>query len=515
MMENYDNEEGGGSTIYLRQPLQDNPADAAASTNVQQSFIFGAGQFYQSTERQHQQARQLDNNENNYENNDDDQILNMMAPARVQTQWSMVARHWVLSTLFLPLYILAVVTHTWKHSPQQLSKIAGTFILFASIVVYALLWALFGVTIASASSIRAIFPIQEVWFIFFLYTMCCWAESMLKNTHIQFSASDEATTRELKRENDIENVRERGTFQTTQGEPWSVARYLNFILESSTPTPMKMFTTRLLSVVVSLLYTGGILGLHIYLLQSATSAATANETATNHDASTYFYVVVVSILQGVFCFVIVYPLGQVALRLSMRAKVSRLFYESASYSQAEYAFRLVNLENIRAWQTIRDTLLRRYAFPTLYVDVVISAAFAIWVPLVAVGALEFLFQLTVTPLALNTAILALIILIHLLVCVMTASDVQEVLSNTEILRWQEYHFLVSPDKTRDVVEVQKLTHILQRLGELIQQGRDSAVVFQVWGLPLNRGMATFLGGVLVTLASSIVVRLGKGAFPPL
>jgi hypothetical protein len=89
------------------------------------------------------------------------------------------------------------------------------------------------------------------------------------------------------------------------------------------------------------------------------------------------------------------------------------------------------------------------------------------------------------------------------VCVVLASKVQETLSNTDVLRWQEYHFLVSDSGDQAKI---RLTRILKRLAQLVDEGKENAVVFQVWGFPLNRKMATFLGGVLVTLSSSVVVR---------
>ena len=60
-------------------------------------------------------------------------------------------------------------------------------------------------------------------------------------------------------------------------------------------------------------------------------------------------------------------------------------------------------------------------------DVVISAAFTLWVPLVIVGVVDFLFRPTITPLALNAIILAVLILAYLLICVVLAAKVQETL----------------------------------------------------------------------------------------
>lgn len=344
----------------------------------------------------------------------------------------------------------------------------------------------------TSSQVRKLFPIQQACFVFFLYIMCCLAESMLKNTSTKYSAMDEATTTRLEKE---ASQPQEESYTSIDGTKWKSSRYLNTIMDMSDPPQNKKMGTLFLSLFVSIMYCGVVLGIHLYSPQVRSEA----------NGSVIAYITVVAIVQSMLCFVILYPLSQVALRLSVRSKVARLFQESVSYSQADYAFRLDSLDNIRAWQFIRDTLLRRYAFPTMYVDVVISAAFTLWVPLVIVGVMEFFFQLSITPLAINTTTLAVLVLIYLLVCVMTAAEVQEVLSNTQVLRWQEYHFLVSEKQG----EYASLTTILKRLSLLIEQGRDGAIVFQVWGFPLNRGMSTFLGGVLVTLASSIFVRVAS------
>jgi hypothetical protein len=195
------------------------------------------------------------------------------------------------------------------------------------------------------------------------------------------------------------------------------------------------------------------------------------------------------------------------MRLSTRDKVVKVFKEATLFSKGDHAFRLTNLENIRAWQMLRDTLLSRYGFPSIYVDVVISAAFTLWMPLVIIGVLDFLFQAQITMLALNASALAILILIYLVVCVGIASSVQDTLSSTETLRKQEFSILVSNQLPQE--DQRKLEHVLERLSSLIEHDRDNAVVFQVWGFPLNKRMVIFLGGVLVTLSSSVFVRLAS------
>ena len=521
---------GDQSTFFLSDDHPDAHSMTTAQDHVpQQSFIFGADQFYGSSSRmktkelffsntygggvpstdQHQQAghdlmgydrNQLDVDDPS-ENDEDAPPL--IAQTLTTTKWGMVLRHWLLSSLLLPLYAVGLVTFTWRRSPGQLTWFQGATVIAISLVFYTLLWSSFGLVMAYPN-VRAIFPIQQALFVFFVYLMCCFAESMLKNTHVgsvldednQQPASLESAGPLLGTEKSLHK-----TLTTMSGQQWTIVSFLDAILFMSAPTKSKLRTVNILTLLFTAIYAGIVLAFHLYFMVDA----------SDHSASVIVYIVVETLLQGTLCFIILYPLSQVAIRLSVRDKVARLFSESTTTISArgggDHTFRLSTLQNVKAWQIIRDTLLRRYAFPTLYVDVVISAAFTLWVPLVVVGIMDFFFRAAITPLALNSIILALLILGYLLICVVLASKVQETLSNTDVLRWQEYHFLVSTitDPER-LLKITRLTRILKRLAQLVDEGKENAIVFQVWGFPLNRKMATFLGGVLVTLSSSVVVR---------
>lgn len=443
----------------------------------QQSFIFGPGNFYSSSHAESPRALFGETPKN-------------MTTA-AYTNWPFVVRHWALSTLFLPLYAVALITYSWKTAPEKMSRLRGSLIIGASILFYTCLWIIFGLQVRYAT-VRHFFPPQQACFVIFLYVMCCFAESMLKNTQsIRVAAEQHAEQHHVIR-----------TLQETD-EP--ADSFLDHILERANPTAKRIRQVTIVSVLVALLYAGGVAFLHIYTLLGSTTAPLSKEAG----AALVVYIVVVTLVQGVLCLVILHPLGQVALRLFVRDRVARLF--AAHTTAGKFAFRLDSIGNIDAWQNVRDTLLRRYAFPSLYVDVVITAAFTLWIPLVVVGALDFVFRSTISTLGLNVAALAVLVLAYLLGCVVLAADVQETLSRTEPLRWQEYRFLVSAAKTPHDIQTAGVTRLLKRLAVLIDQGRGDAVVFQVWGFPLNRKMSTFLGGVMLTVASSVMLRMfGSG-----
>lgn len=526
------------STVYFTS------GETRPETSVQQSFIFGPGNFYTSHDRPPKNAPQRDaigavplgfDREGTLKGQEADHVISMMTPATTKTLWFAVIRHWLLSTLVLPLYALALVTHTWKHTPRALSKFAGTLVLAGTTGFYALLWLLFSLYISS-DRIKALYPVSQACFIFFLYTMCCLAESMLKNTSIDAASNNEVTN-----DTNLALMKQEDTFTSIWKKEWTTARYLDDILEKSNPHPTTIFAVHFVSFLVACLYGGSVLALHLWKAQLG-----------REPLSVYIYIAAITLAHTILGFVIIYPIGQVFLRLSVRAKVAVAFVRSVTYGRDGNAFRLNSLQNIHAWQLIRDTLLRQYAFPTPYVDVVMSAAFTLWVPLVIVGALEFVFRLAVTPLAMNTSVLAVIVLLYLLVCVVSAASVQETLSNTDVLRFHEYHFLLSAEQNNGTFSPQEqindatpkndkgkeestgpqsapldatigtnkrsLAHILKRLAALIEQSKDNAVVFQVWGFPLNRKMSTFLGGVLVTLGkghSSLLLAQASCSSRPL
>jgi hypothetical protein len=474
----------------------------------QQSFIFGPDQFVKSSRGPDRGADRGADRDLIFSNAYTDEVLSHevhslpslpSAPSRPSggvtgpvgqaasqqvTDWTMVFRHWILSSLLLPLYALGLVTVTWRNTPNQLTRFQGVLVIAFSCIFYGLLWTSFALLIAYPS-IGEVFPPQQAGFVVFIYLMVCFAESMLKNTHTDGNVptSIGGTGEEV---------------VTRRGEKWSLDAFADTLFFVAAVTPRQLRTVLITTVLISLIYSGIIAALHVYFIV---------EKSVPVLAPLVIYTVIETVLQGALCFFILFPLSQVAVRLSVRDKVAREFADSTSLhtstsSGGDHYFQLDSLANIRAWQTIRDGLIHRYAFPSLYVDVVISAAFTLWVPLVVTGAMDFLFRATITPLALNAVVLAVLVLIYLLICVVLASKVQDRLANTDILRWQEYAFLVSGRGTED----SNLMHVLKRLARLIDEGKENAIVFQVWGFPLNQKMATFLGGILVTLFSSVVVK---------
>lgn len=459
---------------------KDQRLQSGLQSGVQQSFIFGADQFSLSTLSQ----RDTPSGERSVEKAS-------RKRSHTETQWALVVRHWFLSMVLLPAYVLALVTYAWKTS-NRLSRSQGALIFIFSLLFYGLIWASFALLLVSPS-VRLIFPPQSAAFVYFLYCMSCFAESTLKNTCIIDASATSFTVEEGNNQRlpavNTENL------TTRDGKTWTTARFLETIFFIAKPTPAKEWSVRVATLLVSLVYTGFVLALHCYFFVSA----------KNFESSVIAYSVIMTILQGTLCFVILYPLSQVALRLHTRGIIARLFSDATQVeSSLEHSFALTTLENVQAWQSVRDTLIRKYAFPTLYVDVVISAAFTLWVPLVAVGVMDFLFRSAISSLALTTTALAVLILGYLLVCVILASRVQETLADTDVLRWQEYSFLVGNSASH--AEVLHLTRVLKRLAQLIDSSKEEAVVFTVWSLPLNRRMATVLGGILVTLSSSVLVR---------
>lgn len=105
----YENDQ---STVYLFQPRQEEEAV------VQQSFIFGPGDFRPSRDRRLSQEDpihvEIDATNTLKQDVKSYGGTGMMAPARTVTRWSAVVRNCILSTLFLPLYILALGKHILK-----------------------------------------------------------------------------------------------------------------------------------------------------------------------------------------------------------------------------------------------------------------------------------------------------------------------------------------------------------------------------------------------------------------
>lgn len=465
--------------------------DTGDDTNIiisnedpQQSFLFGADNNLQ---RNRVLAKNIE------------QTADYVIPTTTQTNWVLVFRHWVLSSIALPLYVIALVTKSWKDNPGQLRKTSGLFVIILSIVFYGMLLtsvAFYG----SNQSIRQVFPPQHIGLVCFVYLLCCFAESMLKHTKV-ITKRDNITisTSHAETADPSCGKGERCKVQTLHGNTWSITTFLETISFISSPSQRQQKTPFFISLAMSLLYAAGVTGLQILFVKG---------NATNVSAMLVVYVIFETIVSFFLCFGILFTLSHVALRLLIRRSVVSVFKEATTTSQGDHSFRLYSLNNVKAWHTIRESLIGQFGFPSIYVDVVVSAAFTLWIPLVMIAVLEFLFQAQVTLTAMMAAILAIEILMLLIVCVGLASNVQDVLFSTETLRKHEFNLLVNSQNANSA-EQTKITKVLGRLSQLIEQDRDNAVIFQVWGFTLNKRMVIFLGGVLVTLLSSVMVKLGS------
>lgn len=473
----------------------DLPQGPSYDSDPQQSFLFGADV---SSKRQISVTPPKKGKQREGQIN-----AQFVAPTSTLTNWPMVLRHWILSTLVLPIYVVALITKSWKDNPGQVSKRVGSIIILFSFLFYSTLILMISI-FSTSSQVHSIFPVQQVLFVVFIYLMCCFAEGMLKHTRVVTDVDSIVVTNNNSLQDTVHEVKDHLvsaniTITTLQNNRWSLSTFLDTITFISNPSRSCQNTPLIVSFVLATFYAGGVIAMHVYVVLK-----TSNES---FGALLVIYILCVTFLQWFMSFCILFTLGQVALRLSTREKVVKVFKESTLFSKGDHAFRLTTLENVKAWQMLRDTLLSRYGFPSIYVDVVVSAAFTLWVPLVLIGVIDFLFQSQITMLALNASALAILILIFLLACVAIASGVQDTLSSTETLRKQEFSILVSNNLPSD--QQAKLEHVLERLSELIEHDRDNAVVFQVWGFPLNKRMVIFLGGVLVTLSSSVLVRIAS------
>lgn len=518
--DNMDNDDNNDNDIPLMETTIFIPADPIHydynnndGDNVAgQSFIFGAAHLIR-TDKDNNNYKRRNNSATTLTTEKEVDITDLARKTVTTTNWTKLIKHWALASLLLPLYALAIVTHAWKTMPETLSKPRGIVALFGSVFICGGLWTCIGLYIVYPV-VRLVFPFQHLGFLIYMYVICNFAEALMKNTTIAHSTTSTDT------KDSVTSVVTGIDIDTNN----MVDRFMILAKPSDKMQNLPFIAGVFASSVTILGYV--ILGILVALWPKVSAV-----TDTHDRIIIGAYSIIHSLVLNVLCGMVYHSLGQVALRLYVRSKVVALFSDAASFHNADHCFRLTTLKNIKGWKKIRDTLIQRYNFPSLYVDVVISAAFTMWVPLVILGVVDFFLRsggsgsssssnyLGVSVVTVYTTITALVLLIYLIICTMLATRVQEGLTDTDILRAQEFDLLLLQHSSvsNDTKETNDTNYgngddsliaqnVLRRFADLIDVSKDKTVILEVWGFPLNRRMATLLGGVFITLTSSALLQ---------
>lgn len=520
------------TTIYIPADVNDyyDINNNAGNNNVGQSFIFGAAHLINENTNQRtvniNNNRNVKYNSNNNNNTEGKEIVDLARRTVTTTNWAKLVKHWALASILLPLYALAIVTHAWKTMPETLSKSRGTLALVGSVVICGGLWTCIALYIVYPV-VRFVFPFQHLGFLIYMYVICNFAEALMKNTTIIPSNNNNNSSTNSSGSANASYVT---ITSVVTGKELNVNDVVDRFLFLAKPSDKLQNTPLIAGLLTSALTTISfiVLGILVVLWPKISTV-----TIVQDRVILSAYVIIHSLVLNILCGMVYHSLGQVALRLYVRSKVVMLFSDAVAFHNADHCFRLTNLKNIKGWKKIRDTLLQRYNFPSLYVDVVISAAFTMWVPLVILGIVDFFLRssgttgsssssniLGISVVTVYTTITALFLLLYLIVCTMLATRVQECMTDTDVIRAQEFDLLLqqhndnnkngngkdekdNEGSSETTIEVQ---NVLRRFADLIDASKDKTVILEVWGFPLNRRMATLLGGVFITLTSSALLQ---------
>jgi hypothetical protein len=402
----------------------------------------------------------------------------------ISTQWSYTFLLFLVILFALPLYTLSVVVHIRKMQKNRLSKKSAYIIILLCTTIYIILWTFIGLWF------RYISNWKELVFIIIFYCICCFSESILKTTESNNNSADV--------EKHIYNVRITANYINDSNKVEeglvSIGNLISMIRRESVSKRICLFI-RSLSLILGLLFS--------IITEISRWVFDINENKIT--VGFIVYIICGFILRFTLSSFIFFYLGETVIQLYSRLHQSKLFHALTSSSLSKKHslphIKLNQIDNIQGWQILRATLLYEYQQPKIYVDVVLSACFSIWLPLTVISCVHILLKHSATMFLITCLTISIFIFIYLILCVHMASVVRREFNHTEFLHLEEYRLLCSKDNKDKEIK------LLQKLREIILIGNNKAIVFRIFGIGINQNFSTFIIGLVISGITTVFAKL--------
>jgi hypothetical protein len=230
------------------------------------------------------------------------------------------------------------------------------------------------------------------------------------------------------------------------------------------------------------------------------------------NSSLIVYIICSFILRLSLSGFIFFYLGESLIQLYSRLYQSKIFealsYRNLSIKSNLPHIKLDTLESIQGWQILRSCLLYEYQQPKIYIDVVLSSGFVIWLPLIIISGTHFLFKLPMSMFLLLCLILSVFIFIYLIICISLAGTTRQKFNHLGLLHLEEYRLLCYPKSSSDIVHPKQTEiNLLVKIRQIIQFGKNEAIVFRILGWGINQNATTVMIGLIISAITSILAKL--------
>jgi hypothetical protein len=346
-------------------------------------------------------------------------------------------------------------------------------------------------------------PASEFMFLIFLFSVCCLAESILKSSFFIKEDSDDISTLY----DNMEVVVVRGIDETTQP-----LKDIIDVVSDQHISKSKYYIIRVASSIFGVLFAVSIEASRwiIYPGRSLTM-------------SMMIYIVISFLTRFYLATFIYHYLGESIIQLYSRCKQSVAFNrlttprlgtgtgggggtggnDDIDHGDMIPYISMATITDIQSWQIIRSKLLKEFRQPKLFVDVTLSACFAIWLPIIALSILLLLIKGKVSMIVISCLSMGLIMFLYLAVCMVLAARARDGFNNVDVIDDTTMKmWWINADSCKSQ-ELGLLAHIK----EMMVTKKNEAVVFRIMGIDINKNLVTVLFSIMATAATTVVSKL--------
>lgn len=416
----------------------------------------------------------------------------------ISTEWGNTIILFVVTALILPYYALALISHIRKDQQGRLTNKKAYTIIGICLTLYSLFWVFLG--LFWGLSKNPLMSWSEPVFLVLLYFVCCFSEAAIKTTTYKDNHTYSGdVTRSIHSIHISAGYVDAGDAGNNRQGVISLGD-LCVLIRKQTVSRKVYIGIRVLSVVLGCVFAVFVEVSRWIFIDSADKTITAG---------LIIYVGTGWILRFTLSSFIFFYLGESLVQLYARVEQSKVFNALTSSSAALHynipSFKLDSRNNIQAWQILRAYLLHEYQQPKIYVDVVLSACFSMWLPLMLVSGLLLFVGKHMTMFIATCSLMAVIIFVYLIICVVLASRCREGFNQIGIFHAEEYRLLCKANV--DSADVSQIISVLEKLREIIRYGEGDAIVFRILGFGINKNLSTLLFGLLVTVGSTVLTQI--------
>lgn len=400
----------------------------------------------------------------------------------VDINYKSIIRSLIGTSLFLPLYVMYMVSDVRIKYPNVLSRTKALILFIVSILFSVFFWTTLGLWFSYNSKWKNPIPSQEIFFIVVIYFICCCAESVIQSssftrddTYLSFKQSfneiyvDNGNTT-------LNNVISMMLQQTITENTKNGVKYLGIFISI-----VYSISSELYKIILGKFY------------------------EDNHQI---VFVIFYTFIKCCLCYFIIHYMSEIIIQLLQRHKQMEYFgFLTSQHQSTRYDLPFIKLDSrksISNWQLIRATILYEYQQPKLFINIILSTSFIILLFSLSISGFYIFKYKILDHLAINMLVICIIIFIYIMYCIILAIKIMEGFNQTDCLYTAKLRMLHLSEEASE--EYERILSILKTLQDLISN-KKNVIIFKILGISITKELATVFFTFIFSALSSFVSNI--------